>query len=82
MRTFLHLFVSSVAGAPVPAAVSVPHARPTGESDATAQTNLGMCYKEGRGVEKDEEKAVDYYRLAAAKGNAYAQRMLVCGISI
>ena len=39
-----------------------------------AQTNLGVCYKNGRGVEKDEAKGVEWYRKAADQGYAAAQR--------
>ena len=34
---------------------------------------VGVCYKNGQGVEKNLAEAVKYYRLAAQKGNASAQ---------
>ncbi|HJP22519.1 MAG: hypothetical protein QF546_14810 [Alphaproteobacteria bacterium] len=36
--------------------------------DAKAQTNLGVLYASGRGVEKDAEKSVFWYRKAAIAG--------------
>ncbi|KAM9741497.1 death ligand signal enhancer isoform 2-T2 [Menidia menidia] len=38
-----------------------------------AQFNTGVCYEKGRGVCKDEEKALYYYRQAAASGHRQAQ---------
>lgn len=35
--------------------------------------NLGVSYFYGNGVEQDEEKAVHYYQLAAAKGHRFGQ---------
>jgi len=35
---------------------------------ASAYHNLGVAYEEGRGVERDEKKAKDYYELAAMSG--------------
>ena len=47
--------------------------------NATAQTNLGYCYKTGKGVDKDAEQAVKWYRKAADQGNETAQNNLgVC----
>lgn len=43
------------------------------QGDARAQCNLGVCYRYGTGVEKDEEEAVRLYRLAAEQGDACAQ---------
>jgi TPR repeat protein len=40
---------------------------------APAQNNLGNCYERGDGVPKDQERAVDLYRLAADKGLPQAQ---------
>ena len=36
--------------------------------DAQAQNNLGWLYEEGQGVEKSQEKANEYYRMAAEPG--------------
>ncbi|KAM3613383.1 uncharacterized protein V6R79_025147 [Siganus canaliculatus] len=38
-----------------------------------AQFNTGVCYEKGRGVSKDFEKALYYYRQAAAGGHKQAQ---------
>lgn len=40
---------------------------------AVAQHNLGCCYENGEGVEKDVEQAVSLYRKAADQGYAVAQ---------
>lgn len=40
---------------------------------ADAQYNLGVCYKNGTGTQKDEAEAVKWYRLAAEQGHADAQ---------
>ena len=38
-----------------------------------------MCYENGEGVRKDADKAVEWYRKAAAQGHASAQHSLgVC----
>ena len=37
---------------------------------AEAQIQLGMCYRDGRGVEKDYEKALKWYRACADQGNS------------
>ena len=34
---------------------------------AEAQYNLGVCYRDGTGVEKDDAEAVKWYRRAAGK---------------
>ena len=34
---------------------------------------MGICYDEGRGVQQDREKAVEWYRKAANQGDAAAQ---------
>lgn len=38
-----------------------------------AQFNTGVCYEKGRGVTQDMEKAMHYYRQAAANGHAQAK---------
>ena len=43
------------------------------EGDAEAQFNLGFCYDDGRGVEKDYSHAVKWYRKAAEQNYAPAQ---------
>lgn len=47
--------------------------------DAVAQFNLGVCYANGLGVEKDAKESVKWYRKAAEQGVAEAQLNLgVC----
>ena len=41
--------------------------------DAGAQYNLGVMYRNGRGVPRDRTEAVRWYRLAADQGDARAQ---------
>ncbi|WP_249122700.1 DUF2971 domain-containing protein [Pseudoalteromonas sp. M8] len=41
--------------------------------DADAQCNLGLMYINGQGVAQSDEKAVEYYQLAAKQGNARGQ---------
>ena len=43
---------------------------------AGAQTALGVCYYDGRGVEQNYEEAVKWYRKAAEQGTAAAQNNL------
>jgi TPR repeat protein len=43
------------------------------QGDAEAQFNLGFCYDDGRGVEKDYGEAVKWYRKAAEQNFAPAQ---------
>ena len=44
--------------------------------DASAQSNLGLMYEQGRGVGKDYRQAMKWFRLAAIQGNASAQSNL------
>ena len=43
---------------------------------ATAQSNLGQMYRQGKGVPQDDKTAVKWYRLAAEQGYATAQSNL------
>ena len=43
------------------------------QGHAQAQVNLGWCYESGTEVEKDEQKAVEWYQKAAEQGYANAQ---------
>jgi len=43
------------------------------QGDAKAQTDLGVLYRDGRGVPKDESKAADWFGKAAEQGDAKAQ---------
>ena len=44
--------------------------------NAQSQYDLGVMYREGRGVPQDDAEAVAWYRKAANQGYAYAQSML------
>jgi len=44
--------------------------------DPNAQWLLGVCYHVGRGVEKDQDKAVEWTRKSAEQGNSSAQKNL------
>src|SRR6185295_5186835 len=41
-----------------------------------AQHNLGVCYRDGKGVEKDYAEAVKWFRKAAEQGHLAAQESL------
>ena len=43
------------------------------KGDAIAQFNLGLCYKNGKGVLEDDKQAVDWWTQAAEQGVAQAQ---------
>ena len=43
------------------------------QGDAKSQYELGKCYEFGKGVEKDQAKAVEWYQKAAEKGDATGQ---------
>ena len=43
------------------------------QGNAVAQYNLGLMYKDGKGVPQDYKTAVKWYRLAAEQGNSLAQ---------
>jgi FOG: TPR repeat, SEL1 subfamily len=47
------------------------------KEDSMAQYGLGFCYANGLGVNKDNEEAVKWYRLAADQGFAMARRTAV-----
>ena len=46
------------------------------QGDSKAQYNLGLMYAAGRGVPKDEPKAVEWWQKAAEQGNTEAQYCL------
>ena len=46
------------------------------QGDSAAQTNLGVFYINGIGVEQSSEKAAEYFRQAAEQGQAIAQTNL------
>lgn len=41
-----------------------------------AQHELGVCYRDGNGVEQSDEKAVKYYQMSADQGYAAGQAAL------
>ena len=43
---------------------------------AGAQSNLGVCYSEGRGVPQDDKQAVFWFRKAAGQGDTEAAERL------
>lgn len=43
------------------------------KGDAKAQTNMGLCYEQGKGVQADDDEMVTWYRKAAEQGYAAAQ---------
>ena len=43
------------------------------QENATAQYHLGCCYRDGKGVAQDREKAAEWFRKAAEQGHAAAQ---------
>jgi TPR repeat protein len=46
------------------------------QGHARSQYQLGKCYEEGEGVEKDRTKAIEWYRKAAARGDSDAKGVL------
>ena len=46
------------------------------KDDSNAEYNLGICYQQGSGVERNIAQAIECYRKAAAKGHADAQNRL------
>ena len=46
------------------------------QGNATAQTFLGGCYANGRGVSEDMAEAVKWWRRAAGQGHAQAKEYL------
>jgi Leucine-rich repeat (LRR) protein len=48
------------------------------QGDARGQCNLGVCYENGLGVEKDEARAAELYAKAAERGYATGQ----CGLGV
>ena len=45
-------------------------------NDPIAQYNLGVLYTEGKGVPKNYQESIKWYRLSADQGNAEAQSSL------
>ena len=58
-------------------AVALGEFRPLdAEGDATAQYSLGVMYRNGEGVARDDQQAVEWYRRAAVQGHAMAESSL------
>lgn len=43
------------------------------QGDPDAQFNVGLCYSDGNGVEKNLRKSIEWFTLAASQGHADAQ---------
>jgi TPR repeat protein len=65
---------SLLAGEPREAARTILAAAETGLADA--QVMLGQILLEGRGIQRDPELAIRWFRIARAQGNAMAHNML------
>jgi hypothetical protein len=59
-----------------PPAVIKALAAAAADGDGQAMANLGFCYAQGQGVERDLEQAVDWYRKGAEAGNGRAMANL------
>ena len=46
------------------------------KGDADAQVRIGSCYSKGDGIDKDDKKAVSWWRKAAEQGHAMSQQFL------
>ena len=53
-----------------------PYLNAADQGLASAQFNLGECYRNGKGVEQNKAEAVKWHRKAAKQGHASAQNML------
>ena len=73
-RFFLLVFLLAVSSvfAVTPAEVAA-YRKAADQGDAKAQFNLGNCYANGNGVQKDLTQAVFWYRKAADQGYVEAQ---------
>lgn len=63
-------------GKPAPEQAAEMFARAARQGHPVAQYNLGVLYRDGTGVARDEARATEYFALAAAQGNAAAQQWL------
>jgi hypothetical protein len=59
-----------------PPAVIKALAAAAADGDGQAMANLGFCYAQGQGVERDLEQAVDWYRKGAEAGDGRAMAVL------
>jgi len=46
------------------------------QGDASAQNHLGVMYRDGRGVQRDDRQAIEWFRKSADQGNAEGQARL------
>jgi TPR repeat protein len=73
------LSVLLVFAAPAPCQSATPSAELTQHAqsgDAQAQFELGRAYEEGKGVQQDDERAVEWFRKSADQKYAQAQNSL------
>ena len=56
--------------------VAEKYAKYAEQGDEAAQYHLGVCYEEGKGVEKDESKAAEWYAKSLQLGNVEALKRL------
>jgi len=73
-RTFLALVLIGVPEAPADPLRRLREAAELGNPDA--QTNLGLMYTNGQGIERDFGEALKWFHKAAEQGNAEAQNSL------
>lgn len=81
MRLTVHfitaLFLAGMATAGEPGASSIKELlEKATRGDAEAQVALAFCYRDGRGVAKDEAEAMKWAHAAADKGHAAAQEFI------
>jgi TPR repeat protein len=76
MKTFILAFSLSIISMHASACMIGDHdgcLKEAIEGDPKAQTGLAFMYVKGRGVDKNDTKALKWYRLAAKQNNAFAQ---------
>ena len=76
MRTIAFLLLAAVSTSQLTAQKASDYRAAAERGDADAQFNLGVCYKNGRGVEKSYVQAVYWYNKSAEQGYAKAQYYL------
>jgi hypothetical protein len=72
----LIVVVLTAYGQGVPAAPMAALTQRAEAGDAEAQVELGRAYEDGKGVEQDDVRAVEWFRKSAEQGNAQAQNAL------
>ena len=76
MKTFLFIIVMMTAALTVNAQYSQQLLVKAQSGDATAQYELGKCYYDANGIERDYAKAYEWFYKAAEQHNANAQNMI------